>query len=213
MDADFWIRRWENNEIVFHEGRPNTLLVAYFKTLNLEEGSRVFLPLCGKTMDIAWLLSRGHQVVGAELSQIAVEQLFIDLGVEPKITKRGEVAHYSAPNIDMFLGDIFELSGDLLGPVNAIYDRAAMVALPETMRTRYTRHLQEITGTARQLLITFEYDQSLMEGPPFSLDSDAINRHYQDVYNITLLDSIPVPGKLKGICEASENIRLLDNSS
>lgn len=211
MDTDFWIRKWEKNEIVFHEGQPNALLVSYFKVLNLVEGSRVFLPLCGKTRDIAWLLSKGHKVVGAELSKLAVEQLFAELEVEPTITKLDEVTGYSAQNIDIFLGDVFALSCDMLGTVDAIYDRAALVALPPEMRTRYTKHMQEITDKARQLLITFEYDQSLMAGPPFSLTNDEINRHYESAYRITLLDGMPVPGKLKGICEAIESIRLLEN--
>ena len=211
MNVDFWNQKWEKNEIAFHESKPNPLLVAYFKELNLVEGSRVFLPLCGKTLDIAWLLSKGYRVAGAELSKLAIEQLFIELGVEPKITECGNVSRYSAKNIDIFVGDIFDLSSEVLGLVDAIYERAALVALPEEMRKKYTKHLLEITGTAQQLLITFEYDQSLMDGPPFSLNSDEVNRHYKDVYNLALLESISVPGGLKGICAAIENIWLLKN--
>lgn len=209
MDIDFWKQMWEKNEIGFHESKPNPLLVANFKELTLVEGSHVFLPLCGKTLDIAWLLSKGYRVSGAELSKLAIEQLFIELGVEPNITKCGNSTHYSAKNIDMFVGDIFDLYSDVLGSVDAIYDRAALVALPEEMRKRYTKHILEITGAADQLLITFEYDQSLMDGPPFSLNSDKINKYYKDAYNLTLLESIPVSGGLKGICAATESIWLL----
>ena len=209
MNIDFWNQKWEKNEIGFHESKPNPLLVAYFKELDLVKTSRVFLPLCGKTLDIVWLLSKGLRVTGAELSKLAIEQLFIELGVEPEITECGNAKRYRATNIDVFVGDFFCLSSDVLGPVDAIYDRAALVALPEEMRKRYTTHLLEITGAAEQLLITFEYDQSLMKGPPFSLSNDEVNRHYKDAYNLTHLGNIAVPGGLKGICKATENIWLL----
>jgi thiopurine S-methyltransferase len=209
MDTDFWHQRWEKNEIAFHASKPHPVLVAYFKELKLVESSRVFLPLCGKTLDIAWLLSKGYRVAGAELSKLAIEQLYIGLGLEPKISKLGNISRYSATNIDIFVGDIFDLSSEVLGHVDAIYDRAALVALPKEMRNRYAKHLLEITDTAEQLMISFGYDQSLMDGPPFSVNSDEVSHHYQDAYNLKLLESISIPGGLKGICAATENVWLL----
>jgi thiopurine S-methyltransferase len=138
VDASFWHQRWKNNDIAFHEGEANPLLVKYFKILSLAKGSRVFLPLCGKTLDIAWLLSNGYRVAGIELSRIAIDQLFTELEVEPEITGVGEIDHYSARNIDIFAGDFFVLSSKMLGQVDAIYDRAALVALPQKMRNQYT---------------------------------------------------------------------------
>ena len=209
MDQDFWHQKWKKKEIGFHEGAPNALLVAHFDELDVAEGGRIFLPLCGKTVDIAWLLSRGYQVVGAELSTLAIEQLFSELGVDPEITQVGSYLHYRANNLDIFVGDIFELSGDVIGAVDAIYDRAALVALPEAMRKKYTRHLIEMTGTARQLLITFEYDQSQMDGPPFSISSEEVNQHYEAAYQLQCLESVSVAGGLKGVCAASEHVWLL----
>lgn len=211
MDTKFWHQKWENNDIAFHESEANPLLVKYFNALSLVEGSRVFLPLCGKTLDIPWLLANGYRVAGAELSKIATEQLFAELGVAPKISGVGEVDHYSAKNIDIFVGDIFDLSGKMLGLVDAIYDRAALIALPEKMRNRYTAHLAEITDKAPQLLICYEYDQSLMEGPPFSISNEEVNQHYRDSYDLTLIASTNVPGGLKGKCAAKENVWLLKN--
>jgi len=214
MDPSFWHRKWENNEIAFHEGEANPLLVQYFKALSLAEGSRVFIPLCGKTRDIAWLLSRGYRVAGAELSEIAVGQLFAELGVEPKVSEVEKVRHYAAENIDLFMGDIFHLSGSLLGPVDAVYDRAALVALPEEMRNRYTSHLMEITGRAPQLLICYVYDQSLMDGPPFSVSNEEVHRHYGDRYDLTLIAGLDIPEGIKGKCAARENVwRLQQNDS
>ena len=175
MDASFWHQRWEKNEIGFHESEANPLLVKYFKVLSLAKGRRVFVPLCGKTLDISWLLSNGYRVTRAELSRIAVEQLFAGLRVEPKISGVGQVDHYSASNIDIFVGDIFALSSKILGQVDAIYDRAALVALPEQLRSRYAAHLTEMTANAPQLLLTYEYDQHVMEGPPFSIGDAEVN--------------------------------------
>lgn len=210
MDTSFWHQRWEKNDIAFHESVANPLLVKYFKDLSLVRGGRVFLPLCGKTLDIGWLLSSGYCVAGAELSETAVKQLFIELGVEPEISEVDTVQHYSAKNIDIFAGDIFHLSSDRLGSVDAIYDRAALVALPEGMRNRYAAHLKEITDKASQLLICYEYDQALMEGPPFSISNEEVNRLYRGSYELTLLESADVSGGLKGKCAAKENVWLLN---
>jgi thiopurine S-methyltransferase len=209
MDASFWHQRWKKNEIAFHESKANPLLVKYFKELSLAKGSRIFLPLCGKTLDISWLLSHGYRVAGAELSKIAIEQLFMELGVQPNISGVGEVDQWSAKNIDIFVGDIFALSRKLLGPVDAIYDRAAFVAFPEEMRNRYTAHLTEITDKAPQLLICYNYDQRVMEGPPFSISNEEINRHYTGKYDLTLVASANVSGGLKGKCAAKETVWLL----
>jgi thiopurine S-methyltransferase len=211
MDTSFWHAKWENNDIAFHVSAANPLLVKYFNELSLAKGSRVFVPLCGKTLDIPWLLSNGYRIAGAELSKIAIEQLFAELGVEPTISGAGGTVRYSGNNIDIFVGDIFELSSKMLGPVDAIYDRAALVAFPDTMRSRYAAHLTEITDKAPQLLICYEYDQRVMEGPPFSISSDEVHQHYGDRYNLTLIASTPVPGGLKGTCAAKENVWLLRN--
>jgi len=209
MDASFWHQRWEKNEIAFHQTKANPLLVEYFHQLSLAKGNRIFVPLCGKTLDISWLLSNGYCVAGAELSQIAIEQLFMELGVQPAISGVGEVDQWSAKDIDIFVGDIFAVSRKILGPVDAVYDRAALVAFPEEMRNRYTAHLTEITDKAPQLLITYDYDQNAMEGPPFSVSNEEVKRHYRVNYDVTLIASADVPGGLKGKCAAKENVWLL----
>lgn len=209
MDAQFWHDRWASNEIGFHKSEANPLLVKYLGELPLATGSRIFLPLCGKTLDIGWLLSRGFQVAGAELSGIAIQQLFAQLGVTPTITKVGALDHYHAPQVDLFVGDIFAVPPALLGPVDAVYDRAALVALPQQMRARYTAHLTTLTAQSPQLLISFEYDQHAMEGPPFSVTTAEIHQHYGHRYDITVLASLDVPGGLKGRCPATERVYLL----
>lgn len=211
MDAEFWHQRWEENAIGFHQSEANPILVKYFKELSLAKGARVFVPLCGKTLDISWLLANGYRVAGAELSEIAIEQLFAQLKVKPNISDTGKLKHYSTQSIDIFVGDFFELYSATLGPIDAVYDRAALVALPGEMRSHYTSHLMEITGKAPQLLINYEYDQSLMEGPPFSISNEEVNQHYRDTYDLTLLDSMELPEGLKGKCTATESVWLLKN--
>jgi thiopurine S-methyltransferase len=211
IDAKFWHERWEKKEIGFHEPKPNPLLVKFLRRLSLRKNARVFVPLCGKTLDIGWLLSKGCRVAGAELSPIAIDELFAQLRLKPIITKSKttELVRYSAPKIDIFCGDIFKLTRRTLGPVNAIYDRAALVALPEKVRNRYTAHLLQLTKKAPQLLVTFQYDQTLRAGPPFSITNPELTRHYAKTYDLTLLSSAPLPGGLKGNVPATENLWLL----
>ena len=211
MEHNFWHKRWENNQIGFHESKTNYLLLKYFTELSIEQSSRVFVPLCGKTLDIAWLLSSGYNVVGAELSELAIKQLFEELSVEPEISEVGNLKHYSAKNIDIFVGNIFDLSESVLGKVDAVYDRAALVALPEEMRNTYSAHIMQITKNAPMLLICFEYDQNSMNGPPFSISGEEVNRHYKHSYNLSLIASVKIPGGFKGNLTVKESVWLLQN--
>ncbi len=209
METGFWHDRWARREIAWHESAAHPLLVEYFSRLKLATGSRVFVPLCGKTIDIAWLLANGYRVAGAELSEIAITELFQELGVQPVITRLGKLAHYGAHDIDIFVGDIFDLTAATLGQVDAIYDRAALVALPRTMREQYSQHLRNLTRTAPQLLITFEYDQQLMDGPPFAIVKAEVKQHYAAAYHLTAEVHRQLPGGLKGKVPATETVWLL----
>ncbi|HSH73295.1 MAG TPA: thiopurine S-methyltransferase [Methylophilaceae bacterium] len=209
MEASFWYNKWQHGEIAFHQNNANPLLVEHFEALNLAKGSRVFLPLCGKTLDISWLLAGGYRVVGAELSKIAIDELFQSLGLKPEIAKAGELIHYSAKDIDIYVGDIFELSAQTFGVVDAIYDRAAIVALPAGIRKQYATHLLSITHAAQQLIITYEYDQSLVDGPPFSVNQAELKQHYSASYSLTALETREVEGGIKGKASSIETAWLL----
>ena len=211
MEASFWHQKWERGDIAFHESEANLFLVEHFEKLNPAKGSRVFLPLCGKTRDIAWLLAHDYRVVGAELSELAVNELFKELGLEPEISKVEKLARYSAKDIDLLVGDIFDVSAEFLGPVNAIYDRAALVALPAGVREQYTSQLMNITDTAPQLLITYEYDQRLIAGPPFSVNADEVKRHYGATYQLNSVESKNVAGGLRGKAASTETAWLLQS--
>lgn len=210
MDTDFWLQKWEQNEIAFHQPDTNPILLTHFKALKLAENSRIFVPLCGKSLDMAWFRSQGHHVLGVELSELAIQQLFSELGLEPEISELGPLKQYRADAIEIYVGDLFELSAEQLGPVHASYDRAALVALPEAMRQDYSAHLMRLTACAPQLLVCFDYDQTLIEGPPFSIGEAELKRHYAAHYRLTCLDSAPVNNGLKGLASAKETIWLLE---
>lgn len=204
MNPEFWQEKWQKKEIAFHQAAANPLLVRWFNQLALAPGATVFLPLCGKSLDIHWLLAQGYQVIGAELSEMAVQELFAELGLTPGVSSAGTLQHYQADKLQVFVGDIFQLSQHTLGPVAAIYDRAALVALPEEMRQRYAQHLITISQSAPQLVICFEYDQTQLPGPPFSVDSAEMHKLYSKVYSLNCLEKLEVPGGLKRKCQASE---------
>ncbi|BEU03711.1 thiopurine S-methyltransferase [Agarivorans sp. OAG1] len=189
MHEQFWHQKWEKDEIGFHEGEVNRFLYEYFNVLKLAAGARVFVPLCGKTRDIAWLLDKGMKVVGVELSEHAIKQLFAELNLEPKVESLADGLHYTSANIDIFVANFFSLNSELLGEVDAIYDRGALVALPEDIRTRYAQMLPTITNNAPQLVVTYNYDQSQYSGPPFALPEPEIERLYASIYALKKLAS------------------------
>lgn len=199
METDFWHKRWTANNIGFHEDQVNRFLVAYIDKQTIAEGSRCFVPLCGKTRDIHYLLSQGYHVVGAELSELAIEQLFDELAIEPQIETTVKAKLYSANGIDIVVGDIFDITPDHIGPIDFVYDRAAFVALPDIQRFLYAHHISHITGNAPQLLVTFEYKQALMAGPPFSINRQEILRCYKETYSLSIMASEPLENGLKGI--------------
>lgn len=209
MDMRFWEHQWENNDISFHASEAHPLLVKYFGEFSLPKGSRIFLPLCGKSLDIHWLINNNCRVAGVEWSRIAVEQLFGELGQSPTIAVQGDLVRYSAADIDIFVGDVFRLSREELGNIDAIYDRAAMSALDQHTRTRYAAHLAAIGAKAPQLLITYQYDQRLLAGPPFSIGGAEVQRLYGASYDIVLLESAGLAGGVKGRIAATESVCLL----
>jgi len=206
MNNEHWLERWKEKNIGFHEEEINPLLVKHFKNLNLSLNSRVFVPLCGKTTDISWLLMLGHDIVAVELSEIAVKELFEELFILPKVSKENGVIRYHTTGIDIFVGDIFDIDSEMIGNIDAIYDRAALVALPKDVRIKYTQHLRELSNNAPQILFCCEYDQSIMKPTPFSIEQNEIEEHYKDYYKIELLERKEIEGGLKGKYPANDTV-------
>ena len=207
MEHSFWHSKWQKNEIGFHEPEGNALLVKYASFLFGDDSpstslKRIFVPLCGKTRDIGWLLAQGCEVVGAELSEVAIIQLFEELGVDPTVTTTSNGKIYAKDGLTIYVGDIFKLTSNDLGDVTGIYDRAALVALPSPLREQYAAHLMAITQCAPLLIISFEYDQNEMAGPPFSVNEKTVDALYSVDYNIQRLERSVLEGGLKGKVDA-----------
>jgi thiopurine S-methyltransferase len=204
MEADFWHERWRSGQTAFHEGRPNALLTRHWSALAAAPGGVVFAPLSGKSVDLWWLREQGFRVVGAELSGKAAAEFFDEAGVAPSRQSAGALTRWEGGGVTKYVGDVFDLDARTLGPVAAVYDRAALVALPQELRRRYAAHVAAITAQAPQLLITFAYDQAAMEGPPFSVDADETAACHGERYCCTALETRDVPGGLKGVVAATE---------
>ncbi|MEL6689458.1 MAG: thiopurine S-methyltransferase [Pseudomonadota bacterium] len=194
MEASFWHERWTSGRIAFHEGAPNALLVKHWPALGM--GRRVFVPLCGKAVDLIWLAAQGHEVVGAELDPIAVEAFYAENGLTPTRTKHGELTLFEAGEISIWQGDIFALTAEMLGSVDAVFDRAALVALPSEMRVSYAAHCTGLAQAAPQLLITYEYANPAMKGPPHSVPADEVRAHYASTYDVRELERCDISGPL-----------------
>lgn len=175
MEPDFWRQRWREGRIGFHRAEVLPSLVRYWPTLALPAGSTVFVPLCGKSRDMAWLAAQGHRVVGVELVGSALQAFFEAEGLSPEsdtlATAGGSLVRHRAGPYTLFEGDLFDLDAAMLGDVAAIYDRAALIALPPDLRRRYVAHLDRIAPKASQLLVCLEYGEGEHEGPPFSVDA------------------------------------------
>lgn len=178
MDPAFWKARWAEGRTAFHEGKANNYLVRHHD--KLAASPRVLVPLCGKSEDLAYLAAFGHDVIGVELVEDAVDSFFKEHGLKPSVRETPQgLVEYSAFSITIYAGNIFATSRELLGPIDAIYDRAALVALPDDMRRPYVDHLRSL-GPKRALVVTLEYDQTLMEGPPFSVEEAEVRALYDN---------------------------------
>ncbi|UVL85651.1 thiopurine S-methyltransferase [Pseudomonas sp. B21-028] len=176
MEPEFWHKRWSTNQIGFHSLEVNPYLQRFWPQMGLAQGSRVLVPLCGKTLDLLWLAHQGHLVLGVELSEKAITDFFDEHQLKPSVSEEGAFKVFRAGDIEIRCGDFFALSPeDLLG-CTALYDRAALIALPAQMRERYTAHLQNLLPSCAGLLITLEYNQAEMPGPPFSVNDDEVRR-------------------------------------
>ena len=168
MEKDFWHERWQRNEIGFHRDTVHPALEKHWSAVSRDEPGPVLVPLCGKSLDMHWLARQGHKVVGVELDPGAVKAFFGEAGLAPDVDETGPLTSYSAGDITLFAGDFFDF--DPPGRFDLVYDRAALIALPARMRPRYLAHRATLLQPgARGMLITLEYPQACMAGPPFSV--------------------------------------------
>lgn len=179
MQPEFWHERWRTGQIGFHQSAVHRDLERFWPDLGLAADSRVFVPLCGKSLDLLWLRDRGHSVAGVELSELALESFCMEHGIPAKRRILDGFDLYEAANLQLFRGDFFALTPRLLGPITAIYDRAALISWVPELRARYVEHICALTGPGTQtLLITMEYPQAQMSGPPFCVSAEDVRRLY-----------------------------------
>ena len=188
MEPEFWLERWQNNEIGFHLPTVNPLLVEHWPQLHLPAGTRVLVPLAGKTVDLSWLRAQGHAVVAVELSEAAAQAFYTQAGLTPSRVHDGAFIRYHADGIDYLVGDFFSLDAVTLGEFGAVWDRGALVALPPPMRARYAAHMIQLSAAAtRNLLVTLEYAQSHMKGPPFAVPETEVHALFAASHELALL--------------------------
>jgi len=197
MHADFWLSRWREGRIGFHQTHVSPELPQYWPAVNAPAGGRVLVPLCGKSLDMLWLAEQGFDVLGVELSPLAVEQFF----EENKLPARQwsstigphHQANYRNQKIEILCGDIFALDAATLATCSAVFDRGALVALPKDMRHRYAQHVySHLAANYRGLLLTLDYAPEQTDSPPFSVDNEEVQRLTHPHTRATLLHRLDI---------------------
>ncbi|MGF1834365.1 thiopurine S-methyltransferase [Photobacterium sanguinicancri] len=212
MDAEFWHSRWAENRIGFHLDDANPLLLKYWAALDATRADSVLVPMCGKSIDLDWLAQKHSSVVGIELSQIAVRSFFAEHLYTPMVIEQGNgQAIYEFDEIKIHCGDFFTVPVE---PTDVVYDRAALIAMPETLRKQYAERLLSLTKPGgRILLITLDYPQEQLNGPPFSVDEAEVNALF-DGCKITLLERDDKdeshPRRKQGISRFAEEAWLIE---
>jgi len=188
MEPSFWHERWERAETGFHQQHINVHLQQFWNRLQLPSGQRVFVPLCGKSSDLLWLAGEGYPVTGVEISPIAVEAFFTENRLVPRRWREGAFEYWEVDEIRILLGDFFSLEPHHLADCGGIYDRASLIALPLDLREPYTATLDSVAPPATQmLLVTMEYDQTILNGPPFAVSEAEVRALYEPAHTVEWL--------------------------
>lgn len=196
MEPKFWQERWARNQIGFHLPEVNPYLQRHWPQLALAQGAQVLVPLCGKSLDLMWLASHGLRVLGVELSEQAVKAFFSEQNLVPRITRRGVFSVYQADLIEVWCGDFFALDAEAVADCAALYDRAALIALPPLMRAQYAEHLHQLLRPGCQgLLITLDYDQTQKAGPPFAVTDDEVKVLFGSQWTLGVLEQQDILGE------------------
>lgn len=218
MNPEFWRTRWQEKRIGFNQSEVNTLLMKYFNHLDLPADSRIFVPLCGKSIDMVWLAAQGYDVVGVELVETAVQEFFTEQNISPTVHQHADnpaikyyKGQFAEQTITLWVADIFALTAADIGNVDAVYDKAALIALPSDMRPPYSEKIRELSSNTAQILLTLNYDQSKKDGPPFSISRPQMQQYYANHYQITELESIVTSIHSAPELAVTEHIWLLDN--
>lgn len=210
MHPDFWQERWQQNQIGFHQDEVHPYLRQFWP--NTASG-RVFVPLCGKTLDLWWLRQQGHSVVGVELSPLAVQAFFDEAGVTPAVASHRDLECWQASNVDLYCGDFFALRPEDVAGCQMVYDRAALIALPPDLRREYVSHLHHLFPQgAHMLLVTLDYPQIEMDGPPFAVSDAEVRNLYSSAQQLTSHDVLAQNDRFRqrGVSRLNENAYMIE---
>lgn len=217
MQPEFWQKRWADNQIGFHQAKISPYLQRHWSQLSLVNDAQVLVPLCGKSLDMSWLTGQGHRVLGVELSRKAAEDFFAEHELTPNVTQRSVFTVFEAGNISLWCGDFFALEAADVAECAGFYDRAALIALPPAMRERYAAHLRKILpSVARGLLITLEYPQAQLDGPPFAVLEGEVDALLGGGWRLQTLEMADILGESPkfikaGVTGLQERVYLLDS--
>lgn len=215
MEPNFWLERWDKGETGWHRDDVHPELTSHWPALGLPPRSRVLVPLCGASLDMAWLAGQGHEVIGVELSQSALEQFLARHRVRHIVMDETGFRTFMGGRYQLWCGDFFALPADVFASADAVYDRASLFALPPDMRKRYAATLDErLKPGTKILLISHTYDAAEMKGPPFSVPDDEVHALFQDRFDITQIKSTDVLAsndglRRRGLTALTETIYLL----
>jgi len=210
---NLWESRWQEDRIGFHLKEVNSYLMQFYDQLLHQNPDRVFVPLCGKTLDLNWLTTKTKKVIGVEMVSKAVQDFFAENNIEYLIQQDETLQKFSSKSIDIYLGDFFDLKPEQTSSFKAIYDRASIVAIEEPERREYVDHLISFLDPAgRILLITLEYNQNKMEGPPYSVTAEEIESLFTPVGSLKLLETCDILDdrfRNKGLTRLLEHVFLI----
>jgi thiopurine S-methyltransferase len=214
VQPSFWHERWRLGQTGFHQSVVERQLVQHWPTLQIAAGN-VLVPLCGKSLDMLWLQDQGWRVLGVEISAVALESFCLEQGILARRHAGKVFDEFDAENLRLLRGDLFDIHVRLLGTVDAIYDRASLIALAPDARTRYVEHLNSLTKAGvKTLLITVDYPHEQMTGPPFSVNPTEVARLYGHSHSIRLLERCDILAnearlRSRGVTELHQNSFLL----
>lgn len=181
-----WRERWVEGRTGWHRDEVHPTLAAHFRSA----WHRVLVPLCGATVDLDWIADAGAEAIGFELSELAVQRVFERRGTSPELTVIEPFTRFAGDGLTVFTGDIFEATPTLFGPVDAVWDRAALVAIDPARRDDYVALLRKLAPGADLLLEVFEYPPGIIEGPPHAVSDAFVRAAFDDV---ELLDESVIP--------------------
>jgi len=214
-----WQQRWQQQKIGWHQNKVSPLLIQYFEQLKLPKKAVIFAPLCGKSIDMLWLVQQGYQVIGVEISELAIQTFFEEANIISEKRNISELTCWQAENIQIYQADFFDLTKQHLKQVQAVFDRAALVALPNSEqrgRKDYITHLQnELPKQTKTLLVTLDYDQNLMAGPPFAVSNQEVDQLFKFSEQILTLSEEEIIEqeigfKDRGLDSLTERLYLID---